>query len=136
LLSNYNIKYICTIYTRLDTCLMSISRFSLREKVWNQTVLELDFWAVKFLFFPRRHLNSHHWYTAAPIVSLMSSALDHSTTSAILKHSLTHIWQLKDLILTLFGLIFRRIYIYIYIHVNLYWEIIFGTKVKLPYKTR
>jgi NADPH-dependent 7-cyano-7-deazaguanine reductase QueF-like protein len=96
LLSNYNIKYICTIYTRLDTCLMSISRFSLRDKVtlrllklhfygadvveiylshwiskllvilgllilniiyvWklNQTVLELDFWAVKFLFFPRR----------------------------------------------------------------------------------
>jgi hypothetical protein len=35
--------------------------------VWNlnQTVLELDFWAVKFLFFPRRDLNSHHWYTAA-----------------------------------------------------------------------
>jgi hypothetical protein len=33
LLLNYNIKYICTIYTRLDTCLMSISRFSLRDKV-------------------------------------------------------------------------------------------------------
>jgi hypothetical protein len=28
LLSNYNIKYICTIYTRLDTCFLSISRFS------------------------------------------------------------------------------------------------------------
>jgi hypothetical protein len=37
--------------------------------VWklNQTVLELDFWAVNFLFFPRRDLNSHHWYTAAPL---------------------------------------------------------------------
>jgi hypothetical protein len=33
LLSYYNIKYICTIYTRLDTCLMFISRFSLRDKV-------------------------------------------------------------------------------------------------------
>ena len=33
LLSNYNIKNICTIYTRLDTCLMSISRFSLRDNV-------------------------------------------------------------------------------------------------------
>ena len=33
LLSNYNIKYACTIYTRLDTCLLSISSFSLREKV-------------------------------------------------------------------------------------------------------
>jgi hypothetical protein len=29
----YNIKYIRTIYTRLDTCLMSISRFSLRNQV-------------------------------------------------------------------------------------------------------
>ena len=38
--------------------------------VWklNQTVLELDFRAVKFLFFPRRDLNPHHWYTAAPFV--------------------------------------------------------------------
>ena len=36
--------------------------------VWklNQTMLELDFRAVKFLFFPRRDLNPHHWYTAAP----------------------------------------------------------------------
>jgi hypothetical protein len=36
--------------------------------VWkvNQTVLELDFRAVKFLFFPPRDLNPHHWYTAAP----------------------------------------------------------------------
>jgi hypothetical protein len=37
--------------------------------VWklNQTVLELDFRAVKFLFFPRRDLNPHHWYTAGTI---------------------------------------------------------------------
>ena len=36
--------------------------------VWklNQTVLELDFRAVKFLFFPRQDLNPHHWYTATP----------------------------------------------------------------------
>jgi hypothetical protein len=33
LLSNYNIKYICTIYTRLYTCLTCIPRFALREKV-------------------------------------------------------------------------------------------------------
>jgi hypothetical protein len=33
--------------------------------VWklNQTVLELDFRAVNFLFFSRRDLNPHHWYT-------------------------------------------------------------------------
>ena len=37
--------------------------------VWklNQIVLELDLWAVKFVYFPRRDLNSHYWYTAAPI---------------------------------------------------------------------
>ena len=36
--------------------------------VWklNQTVLELDLRAVKFLFFTRRDLNPHHWHTAAP----------------------------------------------------------------------
>jgi hypothetical protein len=28
----------------------------------NQTVLVLDFSSVKFLFFPRRDLNPHHWY--------------------------------------------------------------------------
>ena len=33
MLTNYNIKYICTIYTRLDTCIMSIYRFPLRDKV-------------------------------------------------------------------------------------------------------
>ena len=32
LLSNYNIKYTCTIYTHLDTNVMSISRFFLRDK--------------------------------------------------------------------------------------------------------
>ena len=32
-MSNYNIKYICTIYTRLYTCFTSIPRFTLREKV-------------------------------------------------------------------------------------------------------
>ena len=30
---NYNIKYICTIYTRLYTCLTPIPRFALRDKV-------------------------------------------------------------------------------------------------------
>ena len=33
MLSNYNIKYICTIYTRLYTCLTYIPKFALREKV-------------------------------------------------------------------------------------------------------
>ena len=43
LLSSYNIIYICTIYTRLDTCLMSISGFSLPDKVTLQ-LLKLYFY--------------------------------------------------------------------------------------------
>ena len=45
LLSNYNIKYICTIYTRLYTCLMSVSRYSLRDKV-TLRLLKLHFYGV------------------------------------------------------------------------------------------
>ena len=32
MLSNYNIKYICTIYTRLDTMSYVFSRISLRDQ--------------------------------------------------------------------------------------------------------
>jgi hypothetical protein len=45
MLSNYNIKYICTIYTRLDTCLMSTSRFSLRDKVTLRLLKFHFYWA-------------------------------------------------------------------------------------------
>jgi hypothetical protein len=45
LLSNYNIKYDCTIYTHWDTCLMYISRFSLRDKV-TLRLLKLHFYGV------------------------------------------------------------------------------------------
>jgi hypothetical protein len=43
LISNYNIKYACTIYTRLDTCCMSISGCSLRDKV-TLRLLKLHFY--------------------------------------------------------------------------------------------
>jgi hypothetical protein len=43
LLSNYNIKYDCTIYTRIDTCFMSISGCSLRDKV-TLRLLKLHFY--------------------------------------------------------------------------------------------
>ena len=43
LLSNYNIKYACTIYTRLDTCFISISGCSLRDKV-TLRLLKLHFY--------------------------------------------------------------------------------------------
>ena len=82
----YNILYFLWLYSEffiilsnilkiaeLDCCqiiILSIYVPSTHAKthVWklNQTVLELDFIAVKFLFFPRRDLNPHHCYTAAP----------------------------------------------------------------------
>jgi hypothetical protein len=52
LLPNYNIKYICTIYTRLDTCLMSISRLSLRDKV-SLRLLKLHFYGADVVEWPR-----------------------------------------------------------------------------------
>ena len=42
-------------------------------------MLELDFRAVKFLFFPWRDLNSHHWYTAAPYISVVFHKNEQST---------------------------------------------------------
>ena len=52
LLSNYNIKYTCTIYTRLDTCPMHISRFSLREKV-TLRLLKLHFYGADVVVWSR-----------------------------------------------------------------------------------
>ena len=39
-------------------------------------MLELDFRAVKFLFFPRRDLNPHHCYTAAYIYTQMGRLVE------------------------------------------------------------
>ena len=89
LLSSYNIKYICTIYTRLDTCLMSTSRFSLRDKA-TLRLLKLHFYGA----------NVVEWSRAQCINGVSSNPVEWRT----------QIWQLKNLILTLFGLIFRRIY--------------------------
>jgi hypothetical protein len=52
LLSNYNIKYTCTIYTPLDTCVMSISRLSLGDKV-TLLLLNLHFYQADVLEWSR-----------------------------------------------------------------------------------
>ena len=98
MLSNYNIKYICTIYTRLDTCLMSISRFSLRDKV---TLLKLYFYIADVA----------EWSRVQDITAkrLVLQCINGVSSNPV--EGRTKFCQLKDLILTLFGLIFRRIYI-------------------------
>ena len=68
LLSNYNIKYACTIYTRLDTCFMSISRFSLRDKVtlW---LLKLHFYGADVVEWSRAlDIRLSNWCCSVSIV--------------------------------------------------------------------
>ena len=104
LLSNYNIKYICTIYTRLDTCLMSISRLSLRGKVTIR-LLKLYFNVVDVVEWSRAlDMRLSEWCSSASMVWVQ------------IRRGKNKYCQLKDLILTLFGLIFWRIYIF-----NLMW---------------
>jgi hypothetical protein len=52
LLSSYNIKYACTICTRLNTCLMSISRFSFWDKV-TLRLLKLNFYGANVVEWSR-----------------------------------------------------------------------------------
>ena len=54
------------IYKRLK-CSTTTSKIYLSVWKLNQTELKLDLWVDNFLFFPRRDLNSHHWYTATSI---------------------------------------------------------------------
>ena len=98
LLLNYNIKYICTIYTRLDTCIMSISRFSCRDKV-TLRLLQLYFEIADVIEWSRAlEIRLSDWCCSVP-KGMSSNPVEGRTK----------IWQLEDLILTLFGLIFRRI---------------------------
>jgi hypothetical protein len=75
LLDFYNLFCLCCIVmsrrsvTHKVLWLVDSLRLYIYIYVWklNQTVLELDIWADKFVFFPWRNLNSHHWYTTAII---------------------------------------------------------------------
>jgi hypothetical protein len=80
--------------------------------VWklNQTVLELDFRAVNFFFFPRRDLNPHHCYTAAPFAKpyvQRPRPLDY-----------IHFEIQWDRYIVWLSLASRRLYIYIYIYIH------------------
>ena len=97
LLSNYNIKYICTIYTRLDTCLMSISRFFLRDKVALR-LLKLYFNIADVVEWSRAlDIRISNWCCSVSMVWVQIPSREKQ--------------KFVSSILTLFGLIFRRIYI-------------------------
>ena len=70
LLANYNIKYICTIHTRLDTCRMSISRFSLRDKI-TLLLLKLHFYGADVVEWSRvLDIKLRDWYCSESMVWL------------------------------------------------------------------
>ena len=75
-------------------------------------MLELDFRAVKFFFFPRRDLNPHHCYTAAPFAKpyvQRPRPLDY-----------IHFEIQWDRYIVWLSLASRRLYIYIYIYIHTY----------------
>ena len=94
MLSNYNIKYICTIYARLDTCLMSIFRLSKRDKV-----------ALRLL---KLHFNGADVVEWSRALSDWCCSINGERSNPF--EGRTNISHLKNIILTLSGLIFRRIY--------------------------
>ena len=92
------------LHTLRDTCLMSISRFSLRDKV-TLRLLKLCFYIADVVEWLRAlDIRLSDWCCSVSI-GVSSNPVEGKTK----------IRQLKDLILTLFGLIFRRIQYLIFI---------------------
>jgi len=82
LLSNHNIRYIFTIYSRLDTCLMSILRFSFREKV-TLRLFKLHFYGADVV----------EWSTALDIRLIMfKSRLRKNTNLTAQKSNSITVW--------------------------------------------
>jgi hypothetical protein len=99
LLSNYNIKYICTIYTRLYTCLTSIHRFALREKVTLRSLKLLLEWVDVVEWSRALDVRLSEWCCSVSMVWVQIPSREEQKFDSS-----------KNLILTLFGLIFRRIF--------------------------
>jgi hypothetical protein len=99
LLSNYNIKYACTIYTLLDTCFMSISGCSLRDKVTLRLLKLLFLWSRC----GRVVYGSGH--KAKRLVLQCTNGVSSNPVERRTKFDSS-----KYLMLTHLGLIFRRIY--------------------------
>ena len=97
LLSNYNIKYTCTIHTRSDTCLMSISRFYLRDNV-TLFLLKLHFYGADVVERSRAlDISLSDWCCSVSLVWVQIPSREEKQ------------FDNSNIILTLFGLIFRRI---------------------------
>jgi hypothetical protein len=98
LLSNYNIRHTCNIYTRLETCIMSISRLSLWEKVTHRLLNLHFYWADVVGWCRTLDIMLRDRCCSASMVRAQIPLKEEQNLTA------------QNLILTLFGLICRRIY--------------------------
>ena len=104
LLSNYHIMYICTIYKRLDTCLMSISIFSLWDKV-TLLLLKLHFFGADVVEWCRAlDIKLSDWCYSVSMVWAQIPSREEQNVIAQKSNSNT------------VCLIFRRIYNIYYLH--------------------
>jgi hypothetical protein len=92
LLSNYNIKYTCTIYTRLDTCLMSISWFYLWDKV-TLRVLKLHFHGVDVVEWSRAlDIRLSYWCCSVSMVWVQIPSRDEQKFDSSKKSNANTVW--------------------------------------------
>jgi hypothetical protein len=92
LLSNYNIKYICTIYTRLETCLMSISWFSLRDKV-TLRVLKLYFYGADVVEWSRvLDIRLGYWCCSISMVWVQIPSRDEQKCDSSKQYNANTVW--------------------------------------------
>jgi hypothetical protein len=92
LLSNYNIKYICTIYTRLDTCLMSIPWFSLRDKV-TLRVLKLYFYGADVVEWSRAlDIRLGYWCCSISMMWVQIPSRDEQKCDSSQKYNANTVW--------------------------------------------
>jgi hypothetical protein len=91
LLSNYNIKYICTIYTGLCTCLTSIPKFALREKI-TLRLLKLLFYEVDVVVRSRAlDVRLSEWCCSVSIVWVQIPPREEQNLTALKSNSNT-VW--------------------------------------------
>ena len=91
MLLNYNIKYICTIYTRLYTFLTPIPRFALREKI-TLRLLKLHFKGVDVVEWSRAlEVRLSEWCCSVSMVWVQTSSREEQNLTALKSNSNT-VW--------------------------------------------
>ena len=91
-LSNYNIKYTCTIYTRLVTCLMSISKFSSWDKV-TLRLLRLYFYGADVVEWSRAvDKRLSYWCCCISMVWVQIPSRDEQKCDSSKKYNANTVW--------------------------------------------